>query len=328
MDNNRQIIQSYILTTAKYEFSTYEKRILTSLITKLQPLLEGKKLKGQVELCKAEKDLWGDYHFELPLSFFMTQEDTNFERYKEAITALNEKKMEYEDEEVWRIIRIIDTPQFFKRKRVVKFTLADQLVTAFLNYSRGFSKYSLSVSLGLKSIYAVRLYELMANQRQPLTFRISKLKEMFDVTDKYNTNFNFIQRVIVQAKKELDEVANWSFNFEPIKKGKRFESIKLIPIHYPEREPQEIDRAEAVRRLGASWFVSDTQIRNTLKKQCGFTDREIKNNAGTIQAFCKLFQDKSLQKFTEIWERAKQKNNPKAYFIGAIKLELEENLPI
>lgn len=328
MDNNRQIIQSYILTTAKYVFSAYEKRILTSLITKLQPMLEGKKLRGQVELYKAEKDLWGDYHFELPLSFFMTDEDTNFERYKEAITALNEKKMEYEDEEVWRIIRIIDTPQFFKRKRVVKFTLAEQLVTAFLNFNKGYSKYTLSVSLGLKSIYAVRLYELMANQKHPLTFRISKLKEMFDVSGKYSTNFNFIQRVIVQAKKELDSVANWSFDYEPIKKGKAFESIKLIPIHYPEREPQGAERAEAMRKLNTSWLISDSKIRQTLKQNCGFSDREIKNNAGTIQAFCKLFHDKSLQKFNEIWERARQKNNPKAYFIGTVKLELEENLPI
>jgi len=42
--DNKDVIQSYILTTAKYDFSVYEKRILYRLVELNQHLLEGRKL--------------------------------------------------------------------------------------------------------------------------------------------------------------------------------------------------------------------------------------------------------------------------------------------
>lgn len=323
--DNRQIIQSYLLTSARYEFSVYEKRIFTSLVNAMQPLLEGKKLAGKVV-----QDLWGDYHFEFPLSFFMGNEDkTNIKRYKEALIALNDKKFEYEDGEVWRIIRLIERPQYKKRKGVIEFDIASQLVDAFLNFNKGFSKYNLEVSMSLKSVYAVRMYELMANQKRPLTYSIEKLKEMFQVTEQkayYNT-FNFIRRCIYQAQIELDTNteanANWSFDYEPVRHGRKITAITFTPIHYAEREPAEVQRAEAIRQVHLShWLPID--LKNHLIREFKFTPREIKNNINTIEAFCRLYNQDTLPKINEIWERARDKRKPKAYLIGAMQLELQE----
>ena len=46
--NNKDIIQSYIMTTAKYDFSADEKRILLRLVETWQHLLEGKELNGKI----------------------------------------------------------------------------------------------------------------------------------------------------------------------------------------------------------------------------------------------------------------------------------------
>ena len=54
--NNKDIIQSYIMTTAKYDFSADEKRILLRLVETWQHLLEGKELNGKIE-----RDLFGGY---------------------------------------------------------------------------------------------------------------------------------------------------------------------------------------------------------------------------------------------------------------------------
>lgn len=43
--NNKQVFQSYVLTTAKYDFSPYEKRIMYRLIELAQKEIEGIKLK-------------------------------------------------------------------------------------------------------------------------------------------------------------------------------------------------------------------------------------------------------------------------------------------
>ena len=41
---NKDVIQSYLMTVSKYNFSVYEKRILYRLVEAMQCELEGKKL--------------------------------------------------------------------------------------------------------------------------------------------------------------------------------------------------------------------------------------------------------------------------------------------
>lgn len=54
--DNKELIQSYVVTTAKYDFSIYEKRILYRIIELIQGQIEGKKLTGKIE-----PRLFGDY---------------------------------------------------------------------------------------------------------------------------------------------------------------------------------------------------------------------------------------------------------------------------
>lgn len=315
----REVIQSYLITAAKYDFTADEKRVFLHLIEMMQPLIEGKKLKGKVE-----QDLWGTYHFTLPISFFVDNEDTKHERIKAALRALNEKKFEYEDENEWQIIRLIEMPKLDKRGEV-QFYLSDKLVECFLNFNKGFTKFELDVSLSFRSVYSMRMYELICGQRHAITYSISKLKEMWDVTEPaYNKNFNFIERIIKQAKKELDAKANWSFDYKPIKKGRTFVALEFTPIHYTERESEEVTRAEAVRMVNLSFFF-ERELKRYLTNTCGFSARELKNNADTIKAFGTLYGEMAREKITEIWGRARSARNPKAYLIGTLKIEVENN---
>lgn len=52
----------------------------------------------------------------------------------------------------------------------------------------------------------------MSGQTTPLTFTFTKLKEMFQLTDKYPRTPDFIKRVIEPAKRELDEKAHFHLN--------------------------------------------------------------------------------------------------------------------
>lgn len=314
---NREIIQSYIITAAKYNFSIDEKKVLSHLIEMMQPLIEGKQLVGKVD-----QDLWGTYHFVLPTNFFVDDESIKYSRIKDALRSLNEKSFEYEDDEGWQIIRLIEMP-YLKKKGEVEFYLSKPLVDIFLNFTKGYSKYMLSVSLSFKSVYSMRLYELIANQNKPITFRISKLKEMWNITDKaYERNYNFIQRIIETAKLELDEKSNWSFDYRPIKKGRSFELIEFTPIHHTERETEEVTRAEAIRQVNISFFVSK-EVKNYLIQTCAFSPREIKNNADTIKIYCEKFQTESTERIQEIWGRARNAKNPKGYLIASLKSEIE-----
>lgn len=322
MTKNKNIIQSYLITTAKYSFSADEKRVLSNLIDILQPLLDGKVLRGKVE-----QDLFQDYCVELPTNTFLGENDkTNHSRIKKALDLLEEKKFYFEDEKEWRKVRLIESPRYLKRG-VVQFRLAKELVDVFLNFNKGYSKYQLETSLKLKSVYAMRLYELISNQTQPLTYKISYLKEIWGATQKaYERNYNFIQRVIVPAQEELNEKANWSFIFTPIKEGKKFTKIMFTPVHIPQNEDTSVERKDLVRQIGTTSLLG-REITNYLRNTCGFTDKQISANKDKLGLLRRLYGEDTEYKIREIWSRARSSDNPTKYFFGAIKNEVKYNKP-
>lgn len=315
---SRIVIQSYLLTTSKFHFDRHEKVVLLHLIEQMQPLLEGKKLRGKITL---EQALWDTYYqCHIPLSDFGP--DTNTKRYAEALLKLEDKKIDYWDEveKLPQRIRIINKPKF--RKGVAHFEINKELGDFFVDFSKGYSKFNAEISLNLKSVYAMRFYEIISNNSRPITYKIDTLREMFKLGSKYKLIGSFIQRIIEPSKKELDDFANWSFTYKMIKKGRKYEYIELTPVHFRERETDEQIKQDAIRRLHLSNFM-ETDLKNLLLKTCKFTSREIKNNLSTIQAFAKIFKDDAQNKITEIWERAQTAKNPKGYLIGVMKLEIE-----
>lgn len=314
-ESKREVIQSFLITSARYKFSLYEKRVLSRIITELQPMLEGKHLNGKVE-----RSLFGDIKVEMPLSYLRGDDRGNVKEYKDALRTLSQKGIEFEDETIWTYCNLIQSPKIVKGSELVSFSICSDMVDLFLNFTKGYSKYILDVSLSLRSTASARLYELISNQKHPLIYGIDKLKELLGA-ENYITG-SFIQRVIAPAKKELDTTANWSFDFKPIRTGRKYTHLELIPINYKEREPQEIQRADAVRKTHLSWFI-DTQVKNKLT-DLGFSTREIKNNIETIQKFSTKFEYQTIDKICEIWVRGNGKRKQKAYLIGAMKLEVED----
>ena len=84
------------------------------------------------------------------------------------------------------------------------------------------------------SQYSMRFYELMSGQERPLIYSIEDLKIMFGVQDKYKRNPDFIKRIVIPAKEELDAKSPYSFEYKVLKDGRSFHSLKLYPKYQPE----------------------------------------------------------------------------------------------
>ena len=86
----RQVVQSYIATTAMYDFNVYEKRVMYNLVKLAQSQIEGVTISDN--LHKISHDLKGYVHVTLPLSDFLADdEDTNHRRVKDALKSLHRK---------------------------------------------------------------------------------------------------------------------------------------------------------------------------------------------------------------------------------------------
>lgn len=311
---NRDIIQSYVMTSAKYDFSADEKRVLTHLVEMFQPLIKGKKLEGKIH-----QDLFNNLHLTLPIGQFI-QGNQNYKRVRDAIFSLNEKKFIYKDNNVEEVIRIIEMPKIYKRGEV-QFVLNPKIVDCFLNMNKGYTKYELEVSLSFSSVYSMRLYELLSNS-VTITYKIKDLKEMFGVADKYERNRDFIRRIIDTAQKELTEKAPFTFTYKLNKVRNTFDSITFNIIEQPHNQDETIQYNRLKRRVNTSMVIGN-ELRNYLKNTCGFSEREMNNNLELLSNFVKVFGEECLVKIRDIQVRSRKAQNPQGYIINAIKSSLK-----
>jgi len=245
--NNKEAVQSYILTTAKYDYSVYEKRILYRLVEYAQSLIKNKKLSGKLEI---NKNLFGEYRITMPISDFLTGEnDHNYARVKKALRDLENKSFEYEDEELWELIRIIQNPVILKYDSNVTFCVHPKVFNAILDFSKGYRKHELKTAMMFKSVYAMRFYELLSGQKNPITYTIDNLKAIFKVEHKYKLTSDFIRTTIDIAKNELDTKSPYSFKYKKNKIGRKINSLTLYPIYIPKNRDPKLEEKDLEKNL-------------------------------------------------------------------------------
>lgn len=319
--DNKDIIQSYILTVAKYDSNIYVKRILTHIVTANQDYIDGQKLGGTI--INIEEDLFKDREYTLDVKELLQGEnDKNYKRIYDAFDYLQSKFFAYEDSEIRFRVPFITAVYAKKRNGTVRFRMSELIYRAFTDYTKGFRRYELQISLSLSSVYSIRLYEFLSGQKQPVTRTIDALKEMFQIQNKYKQVNDFIKRVIEPAKKELDEKSPYTFEYKINKKGRAYHSITFFPIYQPQFRDDDLERKDLQKKVSISWIL-DRNTKDYLIHAFGFTTAEIKQN---ISLFERAVKEINLIQFMSIIkEKVRTKNikNPKGYLINAIKKELK-----
>lgn len=312
--DNKDIIQSYILTTAKYDFSVYEKRILYRLVELNQHLLEGKKLNKDYRI---ESNIYGDKTYTIPISAFLKEGDaSNHKEVKKALEALKRKELTYEDDEIWASLTIIALPKIKKYNDTVTFTVDNMINNALMNFSKGFKKFELQTAMQFDSSYAMRFYELLSNQKTPITYTIENLKEMFQISDKYKLSADFRLYVLDIAKKELDKCSPYTFDYQMNKVGRKFTSVTFFPKQQPKFRDDSLEKHELHKQVSLSWDLPK-EITDYLIHNFEFTKDGIKNN---LDLFKKAHEQIDIIGFLAALKgKVRTSKNPQGYVIGALK---------
>lgn len=324
MKKELKIIQSQVLTAAKYDFSVYEKRIMYRILEHLQNELKGISL---TERCIINEDLFGDRRFIMPISEFLTGEgDKNHRRVKQALIDLRNKGFEYEDESIWEYLGIIERPLVEKYKESVEFTVTPKLYECFLNFAKGYKQYEINTVFQFESIYAMRFYELLAGQKSKISYSILKLKEMFMLEDKYSRPSDFIKRVVDVAKKELDKKSPYSFIYKTNKDetgGRAIHTIHLYP-YITTNADQEEEKNKLKKLTSPAWEL-DKQVLRYLMDNFGFQTKDLKNNIDLL-----VWADKEIDLINFLSERKRyiteKAKSPVGYIIGTLKNEQKKHL--
>jgi hypothetical protein len=318
----KELIQSYILTTAKYDYKVFEKRIFYRIIEQFQYLIEGKELNRKYSLTRNDDN---SYKIKIPYnSLLKSTDDKNHQQFKNALKSLESKSFEYEDDDIWELVRLIEKPKAYKRNEYVEFDINPRVVEVLINFAKGFRKLRLDIALSFETTYAMRFYELISEQKKPINYSIDNLKKMFLIEHKYSDNNNFITKVVDSAKKELDDKSPYTFHYEKIKTGRKITSLKLIPIYQPQFDSELIQRKNLNKQLSNRWFIPKN-IEDYLKYNFEFTEKELTNNLNLFEnLYNNLSEEELLDFLTNLREPSVYAENRKGFIIGALKKKAEQ----
>lgn len=318
---NKDIIQSHVLTIARYDANVYAKRILTHIVNANQNYIQGVKFNGGV-IINIEEDLFREREYTFLIkNILQGEEDQNYNRVIKAFYSLQERFLRFDDEENNHISVPFLTSVIVKRGAgLVKFKMSELVYKAFTDFTRGYRKFEFELTLSFTSVYSMRFYEIMSGQKIPYKKTIEDLKKMFGLEKKYKNVNDFIRYVIVPAKQELDEKSPYTFDYEINKKGRAFHSVTFFPIYQPQYRNENLETKDLQKKTAISW-VLDRNTKNYLMNAFSFSSAELKQNIALLENANKAIDLISF--LAKIKPRANRATNPKGYVINAIKKELK-----
>lgn len=302
-----EIKQSNYITTARYNYSPMEKRILYRVVEKA----------WEFRLANAEyfKEHDGEYEvkkhveFTMPITAFMTEEqykDGSGKYYQYVVDAFKslvmDKKISFIGKEEFSFGSILNYADRNKGEGTISFMVHKFVWQSALDFTRGFTKLDLKIAMQFKSSYTMRFFEF-AKEWQDLgccTISVQDFREMFCCTDKYPLIHDLKRRIIKVANDELDEKSYLSFDYVCNKVGREIRSFtftfkenkKLKPVEMEEKELLENHPEAALPWEIKSWIMTKLNIE---KKQ-------LYSNMKTFYELYKLFPNDTIREMEETFQ--------------------------
>ena len=242
----KNIQQPYSFTEQmlSFNFSIYELRIIFRILEQIKMFQKRNK--------NVQIDIDNNVELLFPVSAFMLPNNKNNNDIKQAMIGLREKTithqsyMEVEIDGVLeklpadQFLGMIESPKWAHNNSFVSFKLNETWFRYLNDLSRGYTQYLSSVGFNCSSPEIVKMYSFINHwfKFEGKILKWTNFKKEFNIALSYNTH-KIIHRFLIPAKKELDSIADRSFNYtiyyqdgsiydvkKPVK-GKRVDKISF-----------------------------------------------------------------------------------------------------
>jgi|GEM_PF-6484086 len=326
--------QSYISTVAKYNLSYYEKNILYQLIEIAQQYIKDSSKKGLY--YPVELDILDLVRITIPKSALMVKKDAKgkrdamgYTRIKEALLSLNDKRIEYETDKEWKVIRFIELPNI-KDKRVISFCVHKEFWNMILDVSKGVRWVDIQVAKKLSSS-ACRFYSFVSLQEKPIYFKIEDLKKRLGLEGSYRSVNMFIKKVVESAKEELDKDAPYSFEYKLLCRdgkteagkgpGKKAEIIVLLPKKIAKNEDPDMQVQEDEKRHISAKDIG-TELYDYIRYTLGISQNSLDVNYDVVIKFSRI--PDALEILHKAAPKMSRKRKPIGWIFGVMKNSVKD----
>jgi len=215
MRNYKVVKANELIQKSRYNLQIQEQKIILYLISKLKP--ENIEIKEQLfeikEFCK-----------------ICGLDDTSGANYKYIKQTLKDLR----DKSIWvklengaeTTLAWIDKVTIFEHSGKVVVKIDDIMKPYLLQLKEHFTQYELLYTLGMKSQYSIRLYELLKSYefQHEKFFEIDELKIRLSA-ETYNRFADFKRRVLAPAIQEINNLSDITVIYNLSKEGKKYSEI-------------------------------------------------------------------------------------------------------
>lgn len=215
---NNLIVQHNHLIEARYHLTLQEKRLMCWLASQVKKTDEDfKEHELSIKDFASLVGVKGDH-------LYKTLDTITHKLMQKIITIRSLSKKGFTK------VALLGGVKYYEGKGIVKLSFHPYLKPYMLQLKERFTQISLGEVMGLRSIYAIRIYEL-AKQYESVWTRDIPLKDLRECCgikeDQYKKFNDFKKDVLVRAKREINEKTDLSVEYEEIKQSRKVVSIRF-----------------------------------------------------------------------------------------------------
>lgn len=217
-NDNLVVVKSNEVITASYKLTLNEQRIVLSCISKIDSMKELTKKDGVTIRVDEIKDL------------LVTTRNGTGSLYKDLKTAterLYDRSIALDNEGSKR--RWVYEIKYNESEGDITLYFSPTIIPYLSELKGNFTKYKLEYVANFKSVYSIRIYELLCRwsfvgQKE---IEVDELKRLLGVEDKYTRTSNFLSRVVDISVKEINKFSNIKLDCGYRKTGRRITHIQF-----------------------------------------------------------------------------------------------------
>lgn len=332
IEDNKNVIQSYMLTAARYDFSIYEKRIVYRLVELAQAELQGKDFVDWIGVS-VKTNLFGDKDITMPVRCILAnEEDNNYTKAKKAFKSLSNRTIEQTKGNVWYLDHMLERVRVNLGTGIAQFRVSPNVWNIILDFTKGYRKYELKTTMQFKSVYSMRFYELLSGQEHRLTYSIEELRKAFCLEKKFKAIPDLERKVIETAKKELDDSSPYSFDWERNevasrgRNGKKVVGYTFYPKFIQKNKDPELEKKELAAKVGnitGTYGMLKKEVSDYLLYNINLTKEEINANKALFLAAQKKLPN-LVNELADLKERATKNSKGTGWIINGLKGKLRD----
>ena len=235
------VVKSNRLIQARLDWSTIEHRIALHLISQIRK--DDNEFRSQTVRIKDINDMTG------------TASQALYTRAVEICDSLIEQKVRIRSESpsgerTYGVYNLLSSCEYVEGSGEIRARFNQDMAPFLLELRDRFTQYRLQFVMRLRSVYAIRFYELMKMREDLKCMRISigKLREMLAVEDKY-TRFSDLKRNVIEpARREIHAECDVYFTYKVEREGRT--PVRLMLFFHKNEEVLASEDADIERDKG------------------------------------------------------------------------------